>query len=62
MSPATTAHEIRKQIVKTLQTGGNMRLPRLARVERRCLNTSDTYAAGLQEAVKQIAALDPWKS
>ena len=29
---------------------------------RTALNTSDTYAAGLQEAVKQIAALDPWKS
>jgi hypothetical protein len=26
------------------------------------LNTSDTYVAGLQEAVKQIAALDPGKS
>jgi ribosome maturation protein Sdo1 len=58
MSPATTAHENRKQIVKTLQTGGNMRLSRL----RTALTTSGTYAAGLQEAVKQIAALDPWKS
>ena len=29
---------------------------------RTALSTSDTYAAGLQEAVKQIASLDPWKS
>jgi hypothetical protein len=29
---------------------------------RTALNTSETYAAGLQDAVKRIAALDPGKS